>query len=117
MSDVPGTDAQYEDFLIDSGSTSHWASSLDMFVNFDYFDTEFTLADNHQTVTSIGTGDIEFTARTIENKLLKVTMRGVHHSPNFANNILSVDCLIEDGFQNPDFERRILTAGGSGGVL
>eukprot|EP00959_Pyramimonas_sp_CCMP1952_P027666 580752-Pyramimonas_sp.AAC.1 len=48
MSGVPGTDAQYEDFLIDSGSTSHWASSLDMFVNFDYYDTEFTLADKRR---------------------------------------------------------------------
>ena len=111
MSDVPGTDAQYEDFLIDSGSTSHWASSLEYFANFDYFETEFNLADNKQTVTSVGTGDIQFTARTINDKLLKVTIRGVHHSPQFANNILSVDCLIEDGFNNPDFTRRTLTAG------
>eukprot|EP00976_Prorocentrum_cordatum_P048041 969978-Prorocentrum_minimum.AAC.1 len=69
---------------------------MDMFTNFDYFETVFNLADNKQTVTSIGTGDIAFTARTTEDKLLKITMRGVHHSPDFANNIFSVDCLIED---------------------
>ena len=111
MSGVPGTGAQYEDFLIDSGSTSHWASSLDMFTSFDYHETVFNLADNNQTVTSVGTGDIQFTTRTINDKLLKITIRGVHHSPAFQNNILSVDCLLEDGFSNPDFTRRILTAG------
>ena len=79
MSGVPGTGAQYEDFLIDSGSTSHWASSLDMFTSFDYHETVFNLADNNQTVTSVGTGDIQFTTRTINDKLLKITIRGVHH--------------------------------------
>lgn len=111
MSDRPGTDRQYEDFLINSGNTSHRASSLIYFTEFDYHETVFNLADNQQTVTSIGTGTMQFTARTVKNKLIKITAKGVHYSPDFRNNILSVDCLLKDGFPNPDFKRRTPTSG------
>eukprot|EP00959_Pyramimonas_sp_CCMP1952_P426418 8931481-Pyramimonas_sp.AAC.1 len=33
--------------------------------NFDYFDTVFNLADNQQTVTSVGTGTIQNASQTI----------------------------------------------------
>ena len=109
MSDRPGTDVQYENFLIDSGSTSHWADSLIHFSEFDYFEEVFELADKVQTITAIGSGTIQFTATTTHNKLVKFTIRGVRYSPEFLNNILSVDRLVEAGFDNPDFKHRKLT--------
>jgi len=105
---------QNVDFLIDSGSTSHWAANIDNFINFDpSANTVFTMADGTSTLTSHGTGDIQFNARSTTGKMYKVTIHDVHFSPDMHNNILSVQRMIDyDGFNNPDFKSRTLTAYG-----
>ena len=100
------------DFLIDSGSTSHWAADKSLFTSFNsQTPTRFTLADGKSILLSHGTGTIAFVSKDTSGRSHKITIDNVHHSPTMGRNILSVQLLLDGGFSSPDFNKRTLTAG------
>ena len=87
-----------EEWLIDSGATSHMTHSRELLSQYHKFEVpeKVSLGDG-RTVEALGTGDIQIDMTFQVSKQKRCVMRRVLHVPKLTNNLFSVRAAVSKG--------------------
>ena len=107
---APSSPPDIVDWIIDSGSTVHITCDPSILFNYDKSGAKTVEVANGQLAKTDGCGEVAFHARDIRGKIQLVRIANVHLVRGKLN-LLDVDRLLEEGFENPDFSTRRLTRG------
>lgn len=78
-----------DEFLIDTGSTSHFCNQRDWFTNFKSLNPSQVLVGDKNSKSDIfGIGDIHFSVRD-RTKLVSIRLENVYFAPNMRRNLIS----------------------------
>ncbi|GBM87590.1 Retrovirus-related Pol polyprotein from transposon TNT 1-94 [Araneus ventricosus] len=84
-----GVSTDWDQFLIDTGATSHFCYERDWFKNFkELTTTKALLADKKSTCEVKGIGDVDFIVKDIKGNV-KITLKDVFYTPNMRRNLIS----------------------------
>ncbi len=86
ISSVNNINVQSNDWVIDSGCSTHFCNDIKLFKNIRNEESTVTVANN-ELVNISKVGDVELISN-LNNRL--VTLKDVKYSPNFAHNLISV---------------------------
>ena len=91
-------------WLVDSGAGYHLCRNLDWFseINTGAPVQSFRVAHAKRLETK-GVGTVPFPVKDIRGQVVVVNLTGVYYAPDQPFNLLSVGCLMDSGFDSPDF--------------